>query len=119
MADLDYGYEPIQIQNLERTYLRNTKKTTSGRWRRFIERNPDIARRRAKDFDRYRAASFDTANIDQFFQILKLASTKCKEMSNNNRLTADPVFAAAEVGFDLTKIRGYKIGRRGMKNPFL
>ena len=40
-------------------------------------------------------------------------------MSNGRELTANRVFSADEAGFDLNKIQGYIICKRGVKTPYL
>jgi hypothetical protein len=118
MADLGYGYDCLQIRNLVR-FAKKDLRVTDGWWQRFVERHPELARRRVQALDRYRADALKEENINKFFDILKLAYDKCAEMSDGRPLTANRVFSADEVGFDLNRVQGYMISKRGTKNAFV
>jgi len=62
----------------------------------FIERHPNLTRRRAEALDR--SQSFNTQTTDHYFNQLKLAFERCQELSGGQQLTANLSFAMDETG---------------------
>lgn len=92
MARLGYGYDRKQIIGLASYYLKGKgTQITRGRWQSFILRHPELSRRKAEAFDRYRTASCTKAKVQDFFDLLELAYEKCKQFSNGEALTANRI----------------------------
>lgn len=120
MARLGYGYERVQVMNLVRYYFQDKDfKITDGWWRRFTLRHPEITRRRAQGFDKYRVSSCTETKAKEFFDLLELAYKKCQDWSNGKALTANRIWAADETGFRLNQKQGYIITKRGSKTAHL
>ena len=115
MATLGYGYDVIQIRNIVRYHVKDQKITT-GWWNRFQERHPEISRRRTEVLERQRASALSPSNFASFFETLKLAISKCEEMSGGEKITPARIFNMDEIGFDLNSIKGYVVTRKGVRN---
>ena len=83
----------------------------------FIERHPNLTRRRAEPLDRLRSRSFNTQTIDHyFFNQLKLAFERCQELSGGQQLTANLIFAMDETSLSPNLKKDYIIAQNGTRN---
>ena len=120
MAELGFGYEAVQIRTLVRTLLHKKESEVTTSWfNSFMERHPNLSRRRAQALEKQRLINSDEETIQAYFDLLQLAFKKCKEFSNGAALTPNRVFVADEVGFSNDKTNLYVITKKGAKHPFM
>ena len=120
MAALGFGYNAFQVTELVRSFLNKNDVQISDTWVfHFLERHPEISKRRAQSLEKQRLGALDEATTQAYFDLLKLAFSKCKDLSNGIELTAGRVFAADEVGFSNENTQTFILTRKGDKHPFV
>jgi hypothetical protein len=117
MADRGFGQDVGQLRDLARAMSQKSSfKATTSWWRRFVQRHPELARRRAQGYERLRASAMNSGVVKQYFLLLASAYAKVKELSGGMALTADRIYNMDEIGFQLNGVHGYIVTRKGTKH---
>ena len=99
--------------------MKRDEYVSNGWYSRFCERNPELSRRRAQALDRYRIKAINKNATQEYFNLIKLVVDRIKELSNGVDLTANRIYSADEVGFDLNSRSGYIMTKGGVKNDYI
>jgi len=121
MAQIGYGYTPLQTANLVRYLAENCKDrpnfTVKGSFlANLYKKFPEISLRKATSYDYLRAKSLTIEIIYKFFDILEAAYGLVKDFTKNE---IDPrnVWSLDEVGFKLNDSKDlFVISKKGIKN---
>ena len=119
MAALGFGYNAFQVTYLVRSYLKKDLELSDYWVYKFLERHPEISKRRAQAMEKQRLGALDIGTVKNYFKTLEVAFQKCADLSDGIPLTAGRVFAADEVGFSNKNSQGYVLAKTGTKNPFV
>lgn len=91
-------------------------KGSSGFFRNFIKRHPELARRKAQAFNKRRLHSMSENNVREYFELLSSAIKEVERLSGGVPLSADRVYNADESGFDQSNGSGYVFTLKGAKD---
>lgn len=117
LADRGFGKDVVEIRRLATSMSTNpTFKATTSWWRRFHQRHPELARRRAQGFERLRAQAMNPGLIKHYFLLLQSAFAKVKELSGGMPLEAKRIYNMDEIGFMVNDGKPYFVTRRGTKH---
>jgi len=117
MSELGFGYDLKNFRILVKMLFSSEDKLFTTGWLHcFLERHPNLAIRRTEALDRLRSRSFNVQTIEHYFNQLKLAFSRCQELSGGRELTSNLVFAMDETGLSPNMKQDYILTRKGVKN---
>jgi len=123
MAEIGYGYSPLQAMSLLRFLAANYKnKENFCASRKFLVnlyyKFPELSTRKVLAYDYQRAKAVTPEILSRFFEILE-SSYKLTHDLSGNLITARHVWSLDEVGFKLNSQKDcFVIARRGIKNAY-
>jgi len=90
MSALGFGHDCQSTKLLLQTNLeKDTHSLTSGWVQYFLQKHPEISRRRSKALGRLQARAFSQGLLEYYSLNLEIAMFKCEEMSQGVSLTAN------------------------------
>jgi len=119
MAALGFGYDNQAIKKLITTLLgKDARDLTAGWVQYFLQKHPEICRRRAEALNKLTVRAFNVDLIEYYFLNLEVAIFKCEELSNNIPLSPNRIYCMDETGFSPSAGSSYVIAKKGARQVY-